>query len=98
MIGIFSQILVCCDGSKYSDKAIRTACNMAKFYGSELSLIHVIEKTTKSNILAGSEYTDILRKYAKDVMQKAQKISEQEGIKSKIITKEGNVEIGRAHV
>lgn len=91
MIGIFSQILVCCDGSKYSDKAIRTACNMAKFYGSELSLIHVIEKTTKSNILAGSEYTDILRKYAKDVMQKAQKISEQEGIKSKIITKEGNV-------
>ncbi|MFM7796763.1 MAG: universal stress protein [Candidatus Nitrosotenuis sp.] len=43
------------------------------------------------DILAGSEYTNILRKYAKDVMQKAQKISEQEGIKSKIITKEGNV-------
>ncbi len=91
LMRIFSQILVCCDGSKYSEKAIRIACDMAKSYGSELTLIHVIEKTTKSNILAGSEYTKILRKYAKDVMQKAQKITDQEGIKSRIITKEGNI-------
>ena len=91
LMRIFSQILVCCDGSKYSEKAIRIACDMAKSYGSELTLIHIIEKTTKSNILAGSEYTKILRKYAKDVMQKAQKITDQEGIKSRIITKEGNI-------
>lgn len=91
MKGVFSQILVCCDGSKYSEKAIRTACNMAKTYDSELTLIHVIDKTTKSDILAGSEYTEILRKYAKEVMENAQKIASQEGLKPKIITKEGNV-------
>jgi nucleotide-binding universal stress UspA family protein len=91
MKDIFSQILVCCDGSKYSEKAIRTACNLAKLHESELTLIHVIDKTRKSDILAGSEYTEILRKYAKEVMENAQKITNQEGIKAKTITKEGNV-------
>ena len=87
----FLKILVCCDGSKYSEKAIQVACNLAKTYNSELTLIHVIDKTRKSDILAGSEYTEILRKYAKEVMEKAQKITNQEGIKAKLVTKEGNV-------
>jgi len=91
MKGPFSQILVCCDGSKYSEKAIRTACDMAKSYDAGLTLIHVIDKTRKSDILAGSEYTEILRKYAKEVIERAQKITDQEGVKSKIMTKEGNV-------
>lgn len=88
---IFSKILVCCDGSKYSEKAIRVACNMAKIHGSELTLIHVVDKTRKSDILAGSEYTRILRKYAKEVMENAKKITSQEGVESKLVTKEGNV-------
>ena len=71
MQGIFSKILVCCDGSKYSEKAIQVACNLAKTYDSDLTLIHVIDKTPKSDILAGSEYTEILRKYAKEVIEKA---------------------------
>jgi nucleotide-binding universal stress UspA family protein len=87
----FSKILVCCDGSKYSEKAIRVACEMVQVYDSELTLIHVIDKTKKSDILAGIEYTEILRKYAKEVIENAQKITIQEGIKSKIITKEGNI-------
>ena len=59
MVQTFSKILVCCDGSKYSEKAIHIACNLAKTYDSELVLIHVIDKTHKSDILAGSEYTEI---------------------------------------
>jgi len=64
---------------------------MAKTYDSELILIHVVDKTRKSDILAGTEYTEILRKYAKEVMEAAQKIANQERVKAKTITKEGNV-------
>lgn len=89
----FSKILVCCDGSKYSEKAIRLACELAKNYDSELTLIHVVDKTRKSDILAGNEYTKILRRYAKETLEKAQKIAKKEGFDPKIVTKEGNIGI-----
>ena len=89
----FSKILVCCDGSKYSEKAIRLACDLAKNYDSELTLIHVVDKTRKSDILAGNEYTKILRRYAKETLEKAQKIAKMEGFEPKIVTKEGNIGI-----
>lgn len=87
----FSNILVCCDGSKYSDNALRQACSLARQYGSDLTLIHVVEKTAKSDILAGNEYTKILRKYAKSSLEKAQKIAREQGFEPKIVTREGNV-------
>jgi nucleotide-binding universal stress UspA family protein len=87
----FSKILVCCDGSKYSEKAIRHACDLTKKYDSKLSLIHVVDKTRKTDILAGNEYTEILRKHAKSTLEKAQKIAKECGVESKTITKEGNV-------
>jgi len=90
-MGQFSKILVCCDGSKYSEKAIKVACDLAKNYDSELTLIHVIDRTKKSDILAGSEYTQILRKYAQETLDRAQKITKTQGIAPNIITKEGNV-------
>jgi nucleotide-binding universal stress UspA family protein len=89
----FSKILVCCDGSKYSEKAIKVACDLARKYSSELTLIHVVDKTLKSDILAGGEYTRILRKYAKETLEKARKIAKKEGFEQKIITKEGNIGI-----
>lgn len=87
----FSRILVCCDGSKYSEVALRKACGLAKHYRSELTLIHVIEKTKKSEILAGKEYLQILKKYAKSSLEKAQKIAKQEGFEPKLVTKEGSI-------
>lgn len=90
-MGQFSKILVCCDGSKYSEKAIKTACDLAKKYDSELTLIHVVDKTKKSDILAGSEYTRILRKYAQETLERAQKIVTAQGITPNVVTKEGNV-------
>jgi nucleotide-binding universal stress UspA family protein len=87
----FSKILVCCDGSKYSEKAIRQACDLGKKYDSKITLIHVVDKTRKTELLAGNEYTEILRKYAKSTLEKAQKIAKDCGVEPKIITKEGNV-------
>jgi nucleotide-binding universal stress UspA family protein len=82
---------VCCDGSKYSEKAIKLACELARNYDSKLTLIHVVDKTRKSDILAGNEYTQILRKYAKETLEKAQKIAKKEGFDAKTVTKEGNI-------
>ena len=90
-MGQFSKILVCCDGSKYSEKAIKTACDLAKKYNSAVILMHVVDKTKKSDILAGSEYTKILRKYAQETLDRAQKITKEQGIMPEIITKEGNI-------
>lgn len=87
----YAKILVCSDGSKYSEKAIRVACDLAKRYDSKLTLIHVVDKTLKSDIIAGKEYTNILRKYATETLQKAQKIASEEGMSPQIITKEGSV-------
>ena len=87
----FSKILVCCDGSKYSEKAIRLACELARNYDSKLTLIHIVDRTRKSDILAGNEYTQILRKYAKETLKKAQNIAKKEGFDVKTVTKEGNI-------
>lgn len=87
----FSKILVCCDGSKYSVKAINVACDLAKKYNSELVLIHVVDRTKKSDILAGTEYTRILRKYAQETLERALKIVKTQGMTPNVVTKEGNV-------
>ncbi len=87
----YSKILVCCDGSKYSENAIRKACSLAKKYQSELTLIHVIDRTRKSDVFAGTEYTQILRRYAKSTLEKAEKIAIGDDIEPKIIIREGNV-------
>lgn len=87
----FSKILVCCDGSKYSENAIRKACDLAGKYNCDLTLIHVIDKTRTSDVFAGNEYTQILRKYAKSTLEKAKKIAKEEGFEPRMVTKEGNV-------
>ena len=82
---------MCCDGSKYSDKAIILSCNIAKKYDSDLTLMYVVDKTMRSDIFAGSEYTKILRKYAQDTIRRAQRVAKSEGIEPNVIIKEGNV-------
>lgn len=79
----FSKILVCCDGSIHSENAIRKACDLAKNYRSELTLIHVVDRTRKSDVFAGNEYTKILRKYAKSVLEQAKKIANEEVLSQK---------------
>ncbi len=88
---VFCKILVCCDGSKHSDKAIKLSCDIAKKYDSDLTIIYVVDKTIKSDVFAGSEYTKILRKYAQDTILRAQRLAKSLGIEPNVIIKEGNV-------
>lgn len=88
---MFAKILVCIDGSKYSLRAVKVACELAKKHNSTLSIIYVVDKTAKSSVLAGSEYTKILRKYAQEALEKAYQTAVLQGVQPNVITKEGNV-------
>jgi nucleotide-binding universal stress UspA family protein len=85
------NILVPLDGSKYSEKALLHACNMAKNYKSRLILLYVVEKSITFNLLDKKEYLEILRKFGNKVLIRGKDIATQHGIDSKIIIKEGNI-------
>ena len=85
------NILVPLDGSKYSEKALLHACDMAKNYQSHLILLYVVEKIISINLLDRSEYLKILRKFGNNVLIKAKKTTTRQGMDSKIIMKEGNI-------
>jgi len=87
----YMNILVPLDGSKYSEKALLHACDMAKNYKSRLILLYVVEKSLSINLLDKKEYLKILRKFGNKVLIKGKDITTQQGIDSKIIIKEGNI-------
>ncbi|MDH3489695.1 MAG: universal stress protein [Nitrosopumilus sp.] len=88
---LFMNILVPLDGSKYSEKALLHACDMAKNYQSRLILLYVVEKTIPLNLLDRLEYLKMLRKVGNKVLIKGKNIATQHGVDSKIILKEGNI-------
>ena len=88
---LYMNILVPLDGSKYSEKALLHACDMAKNYQSRLILLYVIEKSIPVNLLDRKEYLEILKKFGNDVLTKAKKTTILRGVDSKIIMKEGNI-------
>lgn len=85
------NILVPLDGSKYSEKALLHACNMAKNYQSHLILVYVVEKSIPINLLDRKGYLEILRKFGNKILIKAKKTTTLQGVDSKIIMKEGNI-------
>lgn len=85
------NILVPLDGSKYSEKALLHACDMAKNYQSHLILVYVVEKSIPINLLDRKGYLEILRKFGNKILIKAKKTTTQQGVDSKIIMKEGNI-------
>ena len=88
---LYMKILVPLDGSKYSEKALLHACDMAKNYQASLTLLYVVEKSIPFNLLDRKEYLEILRKFGNKVLTKGKKITADYGVDSKIIMKEGNV-------
>jgi nucleotide-binding universal stress UspA family protein len=85
------NILVPIDGSKYSEKALLHACDMAKNYQSRLILLYVVEKLISINPLDRKAYLEMLRKVGNDVLVKGKKTALKQGIDSKIVIKEGNI-------
>jgi nucleotide-binding universal stress UspA family protein len=88
---LYMNILVPLDGSKYSEKALLHACNMAKNFQSRLTLLYVVEKVISINLLDRKEYLKILRKFGNNVLIKSKKTTTRQGVDSKIIIKEGNI-------
>jgi nucleotide-binding universal stress UspA family protein len=87
----YMNILVPIDGSKYSEKALLHACDMAKNYQSRLILLYVVEKLISINPLDRKAYLEMLRKVGNDVLVKGRKTALKQGIDSKIVIKEGNI-------
>lgn len=88
---LYMNILVPLDGSKYSEKALTHACEMAKNYKSRLILLYVVEKSIPINLLDRKEYLEILRKFGNKVLTKGKEMTTKRGVDSKIVMKEGNV-------
>ncbi|QLH05861.1 universal stress protein [Nitrosopumilus ureiphilus] len=88
---LYMNILVPLDGSKYSEKALIHACEMAKSYQSRLILLYVVEKSIPINLLDRKEYLEILRKFGNKVLTNGKEITTKRGVDSKIVMKEGNV-------
>lgn len=87
----YPKILVCCDGSKYSERAITHACNLAKNDGSSLSLIYVVDRSVGLDLFDRREYLEILKNYGAKVLKKARWVASQKGVKAKTVLKEGKV-------
>jgi len=87
----YPKILVCCDGSKYSERAITHACNLAKNDGSSISLIYVVDRSVGLDLFDRREYLMILKNYGAKVLKKARWIASQKGVKAKTVLKEGKV-------
>ncbi|MDO8640535.1 MAG: universal stress protein [Nitrosarchaeum sp.] len=88
---LYMKILVPIDGSEYSEKALFHACDIAKNYQANLVLLYVVEKSLSINLLDRKEYLEILRKFGNNILIKGKKITNDKGIDSKIIIKEGNI-------
>ena len=87
----FKKILVPLDGSKYSDKALSSACDMAIAFRSQLVLIYVVEKSLPINLLDRGEYLKILRNFGNKTLEKANDFLAKKNITGKTLLKEGNI-------
>ncbi len=87
----FKKILVPLDGSKYSDKALQRACEVVNAFDSKLVLLYVVEKSLPINLLDRKVYLEILRKFGKKTLEKANNVLSKKGITAKTFLKEGNI-------
>ena len=88
---LYMNILVPLDGSKYSEKALIQACDMAKNYKSNLFLVYVVDKPISLNLLDKKEYLSMLRKFGEKVLVKGRKTATKKGLDVTTIMKEGNI-------
>jgi nucleotide-binding universal stress UspA family protein len=87
----FKKILVPIDGSKFSEKALQRACEMAEALNAKIVLLYVVEKSPTLNILDRNEYLKLLRKFGTNTLKKANDVTLEKGFNAKTILKEGNI-------
>lgn len=88
---LYMKILVPLDGSKNSQKALLHACELAKNYQANLTLLYVVEKAAAFNVLDRKEYYSIAKKFGDKALKKAKETAEQKGVDPKLVMKQGNV-------
>lgn len=52
---MFEKVLVAVDGSKDSDLAFEAACDLAKKYGSQVLVLHVVQGSTGTGTIVSSD-------------------------------------------
>ncbi len=83
---MFRKILVAFDGSLYSRRALRLACELAKVYGSKVSVIYVIPDTSplqepKSGLPKPEKgYLEFLKAQGKVIIEGAKQLAKEYGI------------------
>ena len=85
---MFDSIMVALDGSSHSNKALRTAVDLAKRCNAKLVLFHVLQQTpmraSYASMVAAKAreaYANIAREHADDILKSAVKMAKAEGLK-----------------
>ena len=87
----FKKILVPLDGSTYSEKALKRACDLVEAFDSKLLLVYVVEKSIPINLLDRKEYLEILRKFGNKTLEKANLMISKKNISAQLLLKEGKI-------
>jgi nucleotide-binding universal stress UspA family protein len=101
-VEVFNRILVPLDGSEFSERALETAINVAKKFGGNITLLHVylvsvimsLSTYNEAGIVASVEAPTLIkaiREAGADILVKAEKVAEAEGIPVETQLKEGHV-------
>jgi len=87
----FKKILVPVDGSTYSIKALKRACELAEAFDSKIIVMYVVEKSIPINLLDRNEYLKILRKFGNKTLKNVNTMLSKKEISGKFLLKEGNI-------
>lgn len=90
---MFQKILIAIDGSKTSEKALKTAIEMAKTWNSELHVVYVIETGLFSSIPTDNTWEVIygmLKGEGDKALDAAKTLAEGENLKVKTHIREGH--------
>lgn len=90
----FKKILVPVDGSRYSLDAVCLASKMARFHGSELMILHVVDESLLDHLARFTEKSreairNELRKSAHGFLDDMQRQASLESVSSEILIEEG---------
>jgi len=86
---MYKKIMLATDGSKYSEAALEEAIDVAKIFGSNVTILNVIDINNEI-LKAAPELLDKLALQAKEIINKAQRKMREADIKINTIIKEGD--------
>ena len=86
---MFSKVLVPVDGSSYAENAVRYASDLAKGYGSSVTLIHVVATRVYAMAEVGLLIGKDLEKEGKKILKRSEELADSLGISTNTIIVSG---------